>query len=50
VTKFLERMREELVRRNYAASTISSYLRIVEDFHQYAGKRLDHLGPDDLRR
>jgi integrase/recombinase XerD len=50
VTKFMERMREELVRRNYAASTISSYLRIVEDFHQYAGKRLDHLGPDDLRR
>ncbi|HYM07389.1 MAG TPA: tyrosine-type recombinase/integrase [Terriglobales bacterium] len=49
MTKFLERMREELVRRNYAASTISSYLRIVEDFHQYAGKRLDHLGPDDLR-
>jgi len=46
----MERMREELVRRNYAASTISSYLRIVEDFHQYAGKRLDHLGPDDLRR
>jgi integrase/recombinase XerD len=49
VTKFLERMREELVRRNYAESTIRSYLRIVEDFHQYAGKRLNHLGPDDLR-
>jgi integrase/recombinase XerD len=49
VTKFLERMREELVRRNYAESTIRSYLRIVEDFHQYARKRLDHLGPDDLR-
>ena len=49
MTKFLERMRDELVRRNYAASTIRSYLRIVEDFHQYAGKRLDHLGPDDLR-
>jgi site-specific recombinase XerD len=49
MTKFLERMREELVRRNYAESTIRSYMRIVEDFHQYAGKRLDHLGPDDLR-
>jgi site-specific recombinase XerD len=49
MTKFLERMREELVRRNYAESTIRSYLRIVNDFHQYAGKRLDHLGPDDLR-
>ena len=49
MTKFLERMREELVRRNYADSTIRSYLRIVDEFHQYAGKRLDHLGPDDLR-
>jgi site-specific recombinase XerD len=49
VTKFLERMREELVRRNYAESTIRSYLRIVNEFHQYADKRLDHLGPDDLR-
>lgn len=49
MTKFLERMREELVRRNYAESTIRSYLRIVNEFHQYADKRLDHLGPDDLR-
>jgi hypothetical protein len=24
-------------------------LRIVEDFHQHAGKRFNHLGPDDLR-
>jgi integrase/recombinase XerD len=50
VTKFLERMREELVRRNYAENTIHSYLRIIEDFHEYAGKRLDRIGPDDLRR
>jgi integrase/recombinase XerD len=49
VTKFLERMREELVRRNYAESTIRSYMRIVKEFRQYAGKRLDHLGADDLR-
>jgi site-specific recombinase XerD len=43
-------MREELVRRNYAANTIRSYLRIVRDFQQHTGKRLDRLGPDDLRR
>lgn len=49
MTKFLERMREELVRRNYAESTIRSYMRIVKEFHRYASKRLDHLGPDDLR-
>jgi site-specific recombinase XerD len=42
-------MREELVRRNYAESTIRSYLRIVGQFQQYCGKRLDRLGPDDLR-
>lgn len=50
MTKFLERMREELVRRNYAENTTHSYLRIVEEVHQYAGKRLDRVGPDDLRR
>jgi site-specific recombinase XerD len=43
-------MREELVRRNYAESTIRSYLRTVEDFRRYAQKRLDQLGPDDIRR
>ena len=50
MTQLLERMREELVRRNYAKSTIRSYLRIVRDFQLYTGKRLDRLGPDDLRR
>jgi hypothetical protein len=43
-------MREELVRRNYAANTIRAYLRIVRDFQQHTGKRLDRLGPDDLRQ
>jgi site-specific recombinase XerD len=42
-------MREELVRRNYAESTIRSYLRIIGQFQEYCGKRLDRLGPDDLR-
>jgi len=36
--------------QNYAENTIRSYLRIVRDFQQYTGKRLDRLGPDDLRR
>ena len=43
-------MREELVRRNYAETTIRTYLRSVEQFREYIRKRLDHLGPDDLRR
>ena len=49
MNSFLQRMREELVRRNYAQSTMRSYLRIVRDFQTYCGKRLDRLGPDDLR-
>jgi integrase/recombinase XerD len=49
VNRFQERMRDELVRRNYAESTIRSYLRIVRQFQQYCGKGLDCLGPDDLR-
>ena len=46
----IQRMREDLVRRNYAESTIRSYLHTLEDFRRYAQKRLDHLGPDDIRR
>jgi len=43
-------MREELVRRNYAQTTIRTYLMAVEEFRRHAVKRLDHLGPDDIRR
>ena len=46
----MQRMREDLVRRNYAESTIRSYLHTLEDFRRYAQRRLDHLGPDDIRR
>ena len=42
-------MREELVRRNYAATTIHSYLKAVEHFQLHIDKPLDQLGPDDLR-
>ena len=50
MTILTQRMREELVRRNYAETTIRTYLRSVEQFREYAQKRLDHLGPDDRRR
>ena len=42
-------MREELVRRNYAATTIQSYLKAVEHFQEYINAPLDQLGPDDIR-
>src|SRR5262249_57829202 len=42
-------MREELVRRNYAETTIRTYLMAMEEVRRRAGKRLDHIGPDDIR-
>lgn len=50
MTNLMERMREELVRRNYAQNTIHTYLRVVEEFGRFVAKRLDHATADDLRR
>jgi site-specific recombinase XerD len=49
VNTLIQRMREELVRRNYAATTIHSYTKAVEHFQRHIDKPLDQLGPDDLR-
>jgi len=49
VTNLIERMREELVRRNYAQTTIRTYLRVVEEFRKFIGKRLDRATADDIR-
>jgi len=49
VTPLMQRMREELLRRNYAATTIHSYLKAVEHLRQRVGVPLDQLGPDDIR-
>jgi len=49
VTILMERMREELVRRNYAATTIHSYLKAVEHFRNHVDTPIDEVGPDDLR-
>ena len=50
MTKLLQRLHDELVRRNYATTTRESYLRIVHAFRRHTGRRLDRVGPDDLRR
>jgi site-specific recombinase XerD len=50
VTKLLQRLHDELVRRHYATTTRESYLKIVKAFHRHTGRRLDRIGPDDLRR
>ncbi|MGH9161242.1 MAG: phage integrase N-terminal SAM-like domain-containing protein [Vicinamibacteraceae bacterium] len=50
MTKLLQCLRDELVRRDYAAPTIRSYVQIVEAFRQHPGARLDRLTPAQLRR
>ena len=50
MTALLQRLHDELVRRQYATTTRDSYLKIVNAFHRHTGQRLDRVGPDDLRR
>ena len=50
MTKLLQRLHDELVRRQYSPTTIRSYVRIVEHFRRHAGGRLDRLGPDAIRQ
>lgn len=45
----MQRMREELVRRNYAATTIHSYLKAVEHFRSHVDTPIEQVGPDELR-
>jgi integrase/recombinase XerD len=49
VTHLRKMMLEELQRRNYAQTTISSYIRIVEDFSQRFHRPPDRLGPQQIR-
>ena len=49
MTILMQRMREELVRRNYAATTIHSYLKAVEHFRSHVDTPIEEVGPDDLR-
>ena len=50
MTKLLQCLRDELVRRDYAATTIHSYVQIVNAFRQHTGARLDRITPAQLRR
>jgi integrase/recombinase XerD len=49
VTILIQRMREELVRRNYATTTIYSYTKAVEHFERHVDIPLEQIGPDDIR-
>ena len=50
MTKLIQRMREELVRRNYAETTIRSYLQAMEDFRRFIQKRLDPVSSEEIRK
>ena len=43
MTKLLQRLHDELVRRHYATTTRESDLRIVKAFHRRSGSRLDRV-------
>jgi integrase/recombinase XerD len=49
VTRLRKMMLEELERRNYAQSTIRSYIHAVEDFARYFKCPPDRLGPEHIR-
>ncbi len=49
MTHLRQIMIEELRRRNFAESTIRSYVHGVEHFSQYFGRRPDQLGPRHIR-
>ena len=49
MTHLRKMMLEELQRRNYAETTISSYIRIVEDFSRRFQRPPDCLGPKHIR-
>jgi hypothetical protein len=42
VTTLQQRMREELVRRDFSPSGMRTYLQAVEAFQKWAGKPLEH--------
>jgi integrase/recombinase XerD len=50
VTKLLQHLHDELVRRQYSPITVRSYVRIVEHFRRHTRGRLDRLGPDAIRQ
>jgi integrase/recombinase XerD len=49
VTQLRKMMLEELQRRNYSQTTVTAYLKTVEDFAKHFHKSPDQLGLDEIR-
>ncbi len=49
MTHLRKLMVEELQRRNYPQTTVSGYLKTVQDFARYFQRPPDQLGPDEIR-
>jgi integrase/recombinase XerD len=49
VTQLRQQMLEELQRRNYSQTTVSAYLKTVEEFAKHFHRPPDQLGPDEIR-
>jgi site-specific recombinase XerD len=43
-------MLDKLQRRNYAQSTVRTYVKAIEDFARYFGKSPERLGPEHIRQ
>jgi integrase/recombinase XerD len=50
VTRIRKMVLDELQRRNYAQSTVRSYIKAIEDFTRYFGKSPERLGSEHIRR
>ena len=50
MTHLRQLMIEELHRRNFAETTIRSYVHSVEHFSRYFHRRPDQLGPEHIRQ
>ena len=50
MTRLRQIMLEELQRRNYAESTIDTYIHTVEHFSQHFHRSPDQLGPEHIRQ
>ena len=50
MTQLRKLMLEELQRRNYSQTTVTSYIKTVADFAKYVQRPPDQLGSDEIRQ